>query len=104
MGKPINEWAQADNSKATKKKVYVGVVTNFYKKAGVAEVKVEAYGIKVGDNLMVQGNKTGVFEQKIESMQVDHKEIKSIKKGMVGIKLNQTARLKDKVFIIKQTN
>ena len=44
-----------------------------------------------------------MIEQKIESMQVDHKEVKSIKKGMVGVKLNQTARSKDKVFVIEQT-
>lgn len=100
MGKPVNEWAKADNSKATRRKIYVGVVANFYKSVGVAEVKVEAHGLHVGDKLMVQGNKTGVFEQKIESMQVEHKEVKSITKGLVGVKFKKTARLNDKIFII----
>jgi putative protease len=102
MGRPVNEWAKADNSKSTMKKVYVGVVTNFYKSVNVAEVKVEAHRIKVGDNLMVQGNKSGVFEQKIESMQVNHKEVKSIRKGLVGVKFNRIARLNDKVFVMVQ--
>lgn len=100
LGKPVNEWTKAENSKATKKKVYVGVVTNFYKKLNVAEVKVEAYGIKIGDQIMFQGNKSGVFEQKIESMHINHKEVKYLNKGSVGIKCNKRARPNDKVFVI----
>jgi putative protease len=100
LGKPVNEWTKAENSKATKKKVYVGVVTNFYKKLNVAEVKIEAHGIKIGDQMMVQGNKSGVFEQKIESMHINHKEVKYLNKGSVGVKCDKRARPNDKVFVI----
>ncbi len=100
MGKPLNEWAKSDGNKAASKKVYVGIINNFYKKLNVAEVKIEAHEIKIGDNLMVHGNKSGVFEQKIESMQIDHEEVKRLKKGLVGIKFNRRARPNDKVFVI----
>ncbi len=100
MGRPVNEWAKTDGGKATKKKIYVGVVTNFYKEPSVAEIRVEAREIKVGDMLMVQGNKSGVFEQEVESMQVEHTEVQSLKKGVVGIKFNKRARINDKVFVI----
>ena len=100
MGKPINEWSQSYGSKATKKKIYVGIVKNFYKNVKVAEIKIESHGVKVGDNLMIQGNKTGVIEQKIKSMQKDHKSVKNIKKGFVGIKIDKIVRENDKVFVI----
>jgi putative protease len=100
MGKPINEWSKKYGNQATKKKIYIGIVKNFYKKHNVAEIKVETHGLKLGDHLMIQGHKTGVIEQKIISMQVNHKEVKQIKKGPVGIKLEKPSRENDKVFII----
>lgn len=100
MGKPIDEWSKTYGSKATKKKIYVGVINNFYKKVKVAEVRIESHGIKVGDYIMIQGNKTGVVEQRVKSMQKNHKSIKQIKKGFVGIKLDKVVRENDKVFVI----
>jgi|TARA_B100002003_G_C14122263_1_gene539845 putative protease len=101
LGKPIDEWSKDYGSQASKKKIYVGVVKNFYKKHSVAEIKVETHGIKIGDHLMIQGNKTGVIEQKVNSMQINHKEVKQIKKGKIGIKLEKSSRENDKVFVIK---
>jgi U32 family peptidase len=101
LGKTIDQWTKAYGSKATKKKTYIGKIINFYKNIKVAEIKVEAHGLKIGDTLMVQGNKTGVLEQKITSMEKNHKQITKIIKGPVAIKLNKIARENDKVFIIK---
>jgi U32 family peptidase len=101
MGKPINEWSKKYGSQATKKKIYIGLVNNFYKKHNVAEIKVESHGLKVGDHLMIQGHKTGVIEQTITSMQIEHKEVKQIKKGRIGIKLEKSSRENDKVFVIE---
>ncbi len=100
MGKPIDEWSKIYGSKATKKKIYVGIINNFYKKVNVAEVRVESYGLKVGDSIMIQGNKTGVVEQKIKSIQKNHRIVKQIKKGVVGIKLDRVVRENDKVFVV----
>ena len=72
LGKPMNEWSKAYGSKATKKKIYIGRVKNFYKKIGVAEVFIEANRLNIGDTIMFQGPTTGVVEQKIGSMQQNH--------------------------------
>jgi U32 family peptidase len=101
MGKPIDEWSKEYGNQATKKKIYIGLVKNFYKKHNVAEIKVESHGLKIGDHLMIQGNKTGVIEQKVNSMQIEHKEVKQIKKGRIGIKLEKPSRENDKVFVIE---
>jgi putative protease len=99
------EFTDAYGSKATTKKEYVGYVKNFYKKINVAEVKIESSGLKIGDDIMFVGNKTGVRQQKIRSMQIEHKDITKAGKGkVVGIKTKGLVRPNDKVFLIKRKN
>jgi putative protease len=61
-GAPMAEHTVHYGSSATKRKVYVGRVTNFFKKLSVAEVYVEASPILRGDELFFQGSTTGVVE------------------------------------------
>jgi putative protease len=105
IGLPTNEdWAGIYGSKATAQKVYVGKIIHFYNKINVAEVKIETGKISIGDKIMIQGPTTGVYEQKVESMEVEHKKINEAKKGDVfAIKLQVIARKSDKVFIVKKT-
>ena len=100
LGKPLNEWSKAYGSKATKKKIYIGKVKNFYKKIKVAEILVESNLLKIGDQIMFQGPTTGVIEQKIISMQKNHNDIQLAKKGeRIAIKTNRIVRQNDKVFL-----
>ena len=100
LGKPMNEWSKAYGSKATKKKIYIGKVINFYKRINVAEILIESGVLKLGDEIMFQGPTTGVTEQKITSMQKNHKPINQAKKGeRIAIKTNSTVRENDKVFL-----
>jgi putative protease len=96
-----DDFTDTYGSKATTKKVYVGYVKNFYKQHFVAEIKLEADKISVGDKIMVQGPTTGVQEQIVESMEVDKKSIKEAEKQDVGIKLSFPVRPNDKVFKIE---
>ncbi len=102
LGKPMNEWAGVYGSKATKKKIYIGKVRNFYKKVNVAEILIESSTLKLGDTIMFQGPTTGVFEEKIVSMEKHHKMIKKANKGeRIAIKLRGNVRENDMVFLIK---
>lgn len=102
LGKPINEWT-TPNTKATEKKVFVGIVNNYYRKPSVAEIKLQAGSIKIGDNIMFQGPTTGIIEHKITSMEIGHKKAKEAGKGSnVGIKIQGIARKNDKVFVINK--
>jgi len=102
LGKPIDEWAKVYGSKATKKKEALGYVKNYYQKVGVAEIKLLHDDLKIGDIIMIQGNKTGVFEQKVESMQINNKNIACVKKGRsIGLKTIKQTRENDKVFLIR---
>lgn len=106
LGLPTaKDFTKSYGSKATTRKKYVGFVKNFYKKVNVAEIKLEAGDIKTGDNILVIGNKTGVVEEKIVSMQIEKKEVKKAKKGSrVGIKTKNSMRENDKVYVIKSAN
>ena len=69
----------------------VGKVIHYYDKIGVAIVKLEK-GIKTGDKVkFVHGDNS--FEQTVESMQLEHAQIDSGKKGdEVAIKVEQETK------------
>lgn len=106
LGTPTNDgWTDIYGSNATEKKVFVGLVRNYYKKQGAAAIFLQSGQIKKGDRIMIIGNTTGVFEQVIETIHKNQKEIEVAKKGeLVGIKISKLARKNDKVFVIKKTS
>ena len=67
-GRPVVEHSPAYGSSATRRKVYVGKVVNFYKKISVAEVLVEASPLDVGAEIFFLGPTTGVAEQRLEEL------------------------------------
>jgi len=102
LGKPINEWSKTYGSKATKKKIYLGKVLNYFKKVKVAEILLETNKLKLNDEIMFQGNKTGVTQQKVNSMEIKNKKITKAKRGQrVGIKMDEIVRENDKVFLLR---
>jgi len=90
-----------NKSIAKEKKVYVGEIVKFYPRISVAEVKIVDNPIKVGDTIHIIGKKTGVVRQKVESMQIDGKNIQETKRGnMIGLKTVERVRPGDKVYLI----
>lgn len=71
LGHPLGEWSQSYGSSATRKKVYVGKVTNYFAKLGVAEILVEASELAVGYELLFLGATTGALEMTAEEIRVD---------------------------------
>lgn len=75
----------------------IGEVTHFYGHLGVAIVKFSKK-IEVGAKIHFKGATTD-FAETIKSMQYDHKDIPSAKKGQdVGIKVGGKTREGDKVY------
>ena len=74
-----------------KKKDVIGKVTHYYDKIGVAVIKLQKV-LKVGDKVkFTKGNMS--FEQTVESMQLEHKQVSSGKKGdEIAVKVNQVAK------------
>lgn len=75
----------------------IGAVTHYYSNIGVAIVNFNK-AIKVGEEVRFKGATTD-FVQKINSMQYDHKDISTAKKGQeVGIKVSEKVRECDEVL------
>jgi len=74
-----------------------GKVTHIYRKIGVVIVKLSD-SVSVGDMLRFEG-KNRDFEEEISSMQINHEDISSAKKGdEVGMKISGHASEGDKVY------
>ena len=58
QGARLGEWSEVYGSKATRKKVYSGKVTNWFGKLSVAEILVESASLKVGDRILIIGPTT----------------------------------------------
>lgn len=81
LGQRLGEWSSKYGSMATRKKVYVGKCTNYFKKLGVAEILVESQDIAKGDEYLITGETTGAIEGVIEDMRVEDKSIERVGKG-----------------------
>lgn len=78
----------------------IGVITHYYGHVGVGIIKIEAEGFKVGDTLHFKGHTTD-FQQPIDSMQLEHKDVQEAKVGdQVGVKVTEHVRDRDEVFKI----
>lgn len=82
MGARIDEWSAVYGSAATKRKVYVGKVTNYFKRIGVAEIQVEAAPLRVGDETFLVGETTGVLEFPTGEIRVDEQNVQQAPQGV----------------------
>ncbi len=101
LGRKLGEWTENYGNQATQRKLYVGKVTNFFKKIGVAEIKVETPNtIGVNDEIKIIGPTTGVYEDVIKEIRLDDGvQIERTKKGDIcSIKTSEVLRRGDKVY------
>lgn len=99
LGQKLGEWSDISGSAATQKKLYVGKGVHYFPKANVAQFKMEAFDINIGDQLLITGPSTGVKEFDLTEMMVNDKPSDSAKKGdEVTIKLDFRVRASDKLY------
>jgi translation elongation factor EF-1alpha len=84
----------------------VGKITHYYDKIGVAVVEVSKT-IKVGDTVKIKAPETSQretdFTQTVESMQIEHKQVKEAKKGdAIGMKVDQEVKASDEVYKVEE--
>lgn len=104
LGQKLGEWSDGSGSHATQKKVYVGKGVHYFPKSNIAEFKIEAYDIKVGDKLLVTGPTTGAKEFDLNEMMVSDERSEKAQKGdSCTIPLDFRIRLSDKLYKIVQS-
>lgn len=83
-----------------KKEKPIGVVTHWYDKIGVAVVKLSGT-LKKGDRIRVHRGDSE-FEETISSMQFEHEDIASGKKGQsIAIKLSERGKEGAEIYLVK---
>ncbi len=99
LNQPVVELSQNYGSSATVKKVYVGRVTNVFKKIKVAEVLIEASPLELGQKILISGETTGAVEFKPEQIWVDERPAEVALQGKkCSIKLPQPVHRGDRLY------
>lgn len=102
QGARLGEWSSVYGNKATRKKTYIGKITNYFSNIGVAEVLVETGELKVGNNILIIGPSTGVIELEIPEIRVDLNPTDTATKGeYCSIPVAQKLRRSDKVYLFE---
>ena len=71
LGQRLGEWSHNYGSRATKRKLYIGKVSNYFKKIGIAELKLETNNLKVGDEIIITGPTTGVYQGEVPEIRYE---------------------------------
>ncbi|MCX6720822.1 MAG: hypothetical protein NTW11_03390 [Candidatus Staskawiczbacteria bacterium] len=78
----------------------IGRITHYFSNIEVVVINLLS-PLKIGDDIRIIGGQETDFEQKVKSMQIDHKEVKVAKKGDdVGMKIEEKVHEGYKVYKI----
>lgn len=77
----------------------IGKVVHFYDKLGVAIIDLSSGGLKVGDEVKFKHGEEE-FTQKVESLQVEHESVDTVKKGdSFGVKVDKPTKPGTQVYL-----
>ncbi len=100
LGQRLGEWSTSYGSSATKRKIYLGKITNYFRKLGVAEIKLETGDLERGETILITGPTTGVIEMTISELRDENENPaeKVLKGTLCSIPSASLLRRSDKVF------
>ena len=105
LGHKLGEWTERYGSQATETKIYLGTITNYFTKLGVAEMRIQtANNLANTDRIMVTGPTTGVYNDTLQEIRVDLKSVSEAHQGDdLSFKTTTPLRRGDKVYKIVTT-
>lgn len=99
LGQRLGEWSEVYGSKATRKKIALGKVTNYFSNLQVGEFKLESFELSVGDEVLIVGETTGVIEMRVPEIRVDLQSVERVKKGILfSMPVPEKVRRGDKIY------
>jgi U32 family peptidase len=99
LGQKLGEWNSKYGSSATKRKLYIGKITNYFSKINVAEIKLENGDLEKGERILITGPTTGAIFYDIDEIRVHLQSTgKALKGDLCSIKAPDFLRRSDKVF------
>jgi putative protease len=99
LGKTVAELNDVHGSKATRRKEYIALCSNYFTKLGVGEFQIQSGTLSVGDQILITGQTTGVVEMTVPEIRVDLKRVEQTKKGEeFSIPVPTSIRRGDKIY------
>lgn len=96
-----DQFTDSEDSLASTIKRHVGVVIDYFTKAGIAQVKIQDHPIKPGDEIQIHGTTTGVIEMVAGELHRDDERPEIAEKGTWITLKTPRCRVGDKVFFIE---
>lgn len=100
LGQRLGEWSSKYGSSATHTKHYVAKGVRYFSNLKVAEFKMEAGELKVGDTVVITGPTTGTLILPVEEIRVGLKPVeKTVKGESFSIAVPSKVRPSDKLYL-----
>jgi putative protease len=98
FGRPV-DWISR-RLEQRNEKIFIGEVVKFYKNISVAEIIIRSRELKIGDQLMITGDKTAAGFFQLKEIQQEHQWKDRVVKGeKAGIKVPFKVNRKDQIYI-----
>jgi len=99
LGQKLGEWSHNYGSSATRRKIYLGKVNNYFTKMKVAEIKLETGNLLEDDEILIIGPTTGVIEYTVNEIRVEDDSVKKAFKGETcSVPIEKKLRRSDKIY------
>ena len=103
FGRPgVGQFTDTENSLSTTVKRHIGIVIDYFLKAGIAQVKVQDHAISVGDTVQIHGPTTGVLELEVDELRRDEEMLRSAERGTWATLKAPRCRVGDKVIYVER--
>jgi len=103
FGRPgADQFTDSENSLASTVKRHIGIVIDYFLKAGIAQVKIQDHAISVGDLIQIHGPTTGVVELNVDELRRDDEILSTAERGSWATLKTPRCRVGDKVFFIEK--
>lgn len=103
FGRPgADQFTDSENSLSSTVKRHIGIVIDYFIKAGIAQVKIQDHELRRGDTIQIHGATTGVVELVAGELRRDDEVLDSAERGTWATLKTPRCRVGDKVFYIER--
>ena len=103
FGRPgADQFTDSENSLSSTVKRHIGIVMDYFLKAGIAQVKIQDHSLATGDTIQIHGSTTGVVELVVGELRRDDEVLEVAERGTWATLKTPRCRVGDKVFYIER--
>lgn len=105
FGRPgAGQFTDSENSLSSTVKRHIGIVIDYFLKAGIAQIKIQDHSLRKGDRIQIHGATTGVIEMVAGELRRDSEMPEVAERGTWVTLKTPRCRVGDKVFYMEERN